>query len=80
MSKKRPVGLATFIGRYNHQHRNSRIRLATPAQRHRGENKEVLASRHVLYQQARNQHPYRWSGSTRYWQPIGLSRSTRKVS
>jgi len=45
--------------------------LATPAQRHRGENKEVLASRHVLYQQARNQHPYRCSGSTRYWQPIG---------
>ena len=26
---------------------------------------------HALYQQARNQHPHRWSGATRNWQPIG---------
>jgi hypothetical protein len=37
----------------------------TPAQRHRGEDQEVLAKRHALYQHARNQHPYRWSGATR---------------
>jgi putative transposase len=30
-----------------------------------------LAKRHALYQQARNQHPHRWSGATRNWQPIG---------
>ena len=59
-----------FIRWYNYQHRHSRIRLVTPAQRHRGEDKEVLARRHVLYQQARNQNPHCWSGATRNWQPI----------
>lgn len=48
-----------FIRGYNHQHRHSHIRFVTPAQRHCGEDKEILAKRHVLYQQARN------------WQPIG---------
>jgi putative transposase len=43
----------------------------TPAERHRGEDQEVLAKRHVQYQQARNQNPHRWSGPTRNWQPIG---------
>lgn len=52
-------------------HRHSRIRFVTPAQRHRGEDQEILAKRHALYQQARNQHPHRWSGATRNWQPIG---------
>jgi putative transposase len=35
------------------------------------EDHQVLAKRHALYQQARNQHPHRWSGATRNWQPIG---------
>lgn len=60
-----------FIRWYNHEHRHSRIRFVTPAQRHRGEDHEVLAKRHALYQQARGQHPHRWSGATRNWQPIG---------
>lgn len=60
-----------FIRWYNHEHRHSRIRFVTPAQRHRGEDQEVLANRHALYQQARHQHPHRWSGNTRNWQPIG---------
>jgi len=42
-----------------HEHRHSRIRFVTPAQRHHGEDQEVLIERHALYQQARNQHPYR---------------------
>jgi putative transposase len=53
------------------EHRHSRIRFVTPAQRHRGEDQEVLAKRHALYQRARNQHRHRWSGATRNWQPIG---------
>jgi putative transposase len=65
------IWVRDFILWYNHQHRHSRIRFVTPAQRHRGEDKQVLAKRHVLYQQARNQHPHRWSGATRNWQPIG---------
>lgn len=42
-----------------HEHRHSRIRFVIPAQRHRGEDHEVLTKRHALYQQARNQHLYR---------------------
>ncbi len=61
-----------FIRWYNHQHRHSRNHFVTPAQRHRGEYQEILAKRHALYQQARNQHPHRWSGATRNWQPIGV--------
>ncbi len=60
-----------FMGWYNHEHCHSRIGFVTPAQRHRGEDHEVLAKRHALYQQARHQHPHRWSGNTRNWQPIG---------
>lgn len=66
------IWVRDFILWYNHQHRHSCIRFVTPAQRHRGEDKQVLAKRHVLYQQARNQHPHRWSGATRNWQPIGV--------
>jgi putative transposase len=56
---------------YNHEHRHSRIRFVTPAERHRGVDQQVLARRHALYQQARALHPGRWSGKTRNWEPIG---------
>lgn len=57
-----------FLCWHNHEHRHNRIRFVTPVQRHRGEGQEVLAKRHELYQQARNQHPYCCSGNTRNWQ------------
>jgi putative transposase len=60
-----------FIRWYNHEHRHNRIRFVTPAQRHRGEDQELLAKCHALYQQARNQHPHRRSGNTRNRVPIG---------
>jgi putative transposase len=60
-----------FIAWYNHQHRHSRIRFVTPAQRHRGEDKEVLARRHAVYEAAKAKRPERWSGKTRNWEPIG---------
>jgi putative transposase len=60
-----------FMRWYNHEHRHSRIRFVTPAERHRGVDQQVLARRHALYQQARALHPGRWSGKTRNWEPIG---------
>ena len=60
-----------FIVWYNQEHRHSRIRFVTPAQRHRGEDREILAGRHALYQRARARTPRRWSGRTRNWEPIG---------
>jgi transposase InsO family protein len=62
---------ATFVRWYNHEHRHSGIRYVTPAQRHAGGDRPVLAARHALYQQAREANPRRWSGPTRNWAPIG---------
>jgi hypothetical protein len=45
--------------------------LLTPAQRHVGQDGAVLAARHVVYQDARQRNPQRWSGSTRNWKPVG---------
>lgn len=61
-----------FVHWYNHEHRHSGIRYVTPAQRHADKDREVLQARHVLYEQARERHPRRWSGSTRDWSHIGV--------
>ena len=60
-----------FMRWYNNEHRHSRIRFVTPAERHRGLDHQVLARRHELYEQAKEQKPERWSGRTRNWEPIG---------
>jgi len=48
---------ARFVHWYNHEHRHSGIRYVTPAQRHAGQDRVLLASRHALYQQARQANP-----------------------
>jgi putative transposase len=60
-----------FAQWYNHEHRHSGIRYVTPAQRHAGQDRPMLAERHALYQAARESNPRRWSGQTRNWAPIG---------
>lgn len=62
---------ARFVHGYNHEHRHSGLRFVAPAQRHTGEDHDVLQARHALYQAARERHPRRWSGTTRNWAPIG---------
>ena len=59
-----------FVGWYNDEHLHSGIQFVTPAQRHRGEDREILAKRHELYLQARAKNPSRWSGNTRNWEPV----------
>jgi hypothetical protein len=54
---------------YNEEPKHSAIKLVTPAQRHRGEDKTILARRRALYAQARAQHPERCSGALRNWDP-----------
>lgn len=60
-----------FIAWYNNEHRHSRIRFVTPAQRHRGEDKVILAKRDAVYQAAKAERPERWSRGTRDWSPVG---------
>ena len=50
-----------FMTWYNDEHRHSRIRLVTPSERHRGEDKALLAKRDAVYQAAQARHPARWS-------------------
>lgn len=54
-----------FIARYNHQHRHSRIRFVTPAQRHRGEDQAILTKRHAVYAAAKTKRPEGKPGKTR---------------
>jgi putative transposase len=61
----------SFVHWYNHAHRHSGIRYVTPAQRHAGEDRQILAARHAVYLRAREQNPARWSGATRNWNPVG---------
>lgn len=60
-----------FIEWYNNEHCHSRIRFVTPAQRHRGEDKVILAKRDAVYQAAKAERPERWSRETRNWSPVG---------
>jgi putative transposase len=61
---------AAFVHWYNHEHHHSSIRYVTPAERHAGQDRPLLARGHALYQQARERNPRRWSGQTRNWAPI----------
>jgi hypothetical protein len=60
-----------FVQWYNHDHRHGGIRYVSPAQRHAGKDRALLAGRHELYQRARQANPRRWSGQTRNWTPVG---------
>ena len=61
---------SSFVHWYNHDHRHSGIRYVSPAQRHAGEDRNVLKARHALYQQARAESPRRWARHTRNCNPI----------
>jgi putative transposase len=59
-----------FVTWYNHNHRHSGIRYVSPAQRHAGADRDILARRHTLYLRAREANPRRWARHTRNWNPI----------
>jgi transposase InsO family protein len=61
----------SFAHWYNNDHQHSGIRYVSPAQRHAGEDHEVLAARHKVYVHARAACPRRWSRHTRNWNPVG---------
>ena len=60
-----------FVDWYNNEHLHSSIQFVTPAQRHAGHDADILAHREYVYQQAKSQHPQRWSGNIRNWKPVG---------
>ncbi len=66
------VWTAGFVHWYNVEHRHSGIGYVSPQQRHVGADRAILAARHALYEQARQRHPERWSGSARNWSHISV--------
>ena len=60
-----------FVQWYNEEHCHSGIEFVTPAQRHRAEDKLILAKRKQVYECAKAQYPERWNGrDTRKWQYV----------
>ena len=59
-----------FVNWYNLEHLHSAIQFVTPAQRHSGEDIEILAKRKQVYEQAKLEKPERWSGEIRNWKPV----------
>jgi glutathione S-transferase len=57
-----------FVAWYNEEHRHSALKYVTPAQRHRGDDRQLHTQRVELYEAARRRRPERWSGACRNWQ------------
>ena len=62
--------VGAFEDFYNYHHCHSGIQYVTPDQRHRGEDRAILAKRHEVYQAAKERNPRRWTGNTRNWRPV----------
>jgi putative transposase len=63
---------SSFVHWYNNDHKHSGIRYVSPAQRHAGDDRNILAARHAVYVQAKAAHPRRWVRHTRNWNPINV--------
>lgn len=61
---------SAFVHWYNHEHLHSGIRYVTPAQRHAGDDQQILAARERVYVEARRRNPERWARHTRNWTPV----------
>ncbi|MCK6551198.1 IS3 family transposase [Myxococcota bacterium] len=60
-----------FVRWYNHEHLHSATNFTSPAVRHAGGDRAVLAKRQCVYEQAKNNHPERWGRrATRAWRHI----------
>lgn len=59
-----------FVAWYNHEHLHSAINFVTPEQRHKGLDAKILANRKRVYELAKSNHPERWSGDIRNWDPV----------
>jgi putative transposase len=64
------IWVKEFVRWYNYVHLHSGIKFVTPASRHDGKDREILAKRSLVYQNAKTLNPSRWSGQTRNWNPV----------
>jgi transposase InsO family protein len=62
--------VAEFVYWYNHEHLHSGIRFVSPADRHHGNDREILEARREVYERARRKNPSRWSREIRNWSTV----------
>lgn len=73
--------MEAFVIWYNTQHLHSGIRFVTPEARHNGEDKEILRQRRLVYENAKQKAPSRWTGKIRNWTQVKtVSLNPAKVS
>jgi putative transposase len=65
------VWVQNFVDWYNNKYRHSKINFVTPAQRHRGDDKEILTNRELVLEKAKETNPLRWSREVRNCDPAG---------
>ena len=59
--------MLSFVRWYNHEHKHRNLKFVSPAQRHDGKDAAIFVNRSAVYEQARSQHPERWSKDIRNW-------------
>jgi len=59
--------VARFVDYYNHDHQHSGIGFVALADRHVGNDVEILAALRAVYARGKRVHPERWSGAGRTW-------------
>lgn len=64
--------VSKFVDWYNNLHLHSGINFVTPASKHNGMDEIILKNRNIVYQNARDQNPNRWSKKTRNWSQVKM--------
>ena len=59
--------MLSFVRWYNYEHKHRNLKFVSPAQRHDGKDAAIFVNRSAVYEQARSQHPERWSKDIRNW-------------
>jgi transposase InsO family protein len=70
-----------FVTWYNREHLHSGIRFVSPNDRHEGRDIEILQNRHLVYSEAQQKNPLRWTIKTRDWNPpatVWLNKSHKR--
>ena len=59
--------MLAFVRWYNTEHKHRNLKFVSPEERHAGKDAAIFAQRIKIYEQARSQHPERWSRNIRNW-------------
>jgi len=63
--------MKNFVDWYKNKHRHSKINFVTPAQRHRGDDKDILTNRELVLEKTKEANPLPWSREVRNGEPAG---------